>query len=313
MRSSVVSVALAVTFVLAPVAVGETPAMSQDFSITNQVDPAAAGRRDLLKQLQAWWDNHAYYPKHASNNDEAGTVKVHLVIHTDGTIWMANVVESSGSPSLDAAGVSAFRGGFARPFAVGVPEAGLDVSVHYVLAYRHDQPTAAGYTPASSGRPFTITNQPVQSPILDTMLQKTCTGTVVKQGIRNHPWYGTRYQAEAIFFRRPDGTPWVRFSEGGSSPSLAPLVEVGKVLRWSGPEEHLSQGGSSFTQYTAWAESDGIIIGNIETVFFGFTRANMPLNRGGTVDFTCATQTVPAITWSALSVTPGQSPPGDPP
>ena len=200
-----------------------------------------------------------------------------------------------------------------RPFPAGVPEATLDVSVHYVLAYRRDQPTIAGYTPTSSGRPFTITNQPAHSPILETMLQKVCTGTVVKQGIRNHPWYGTRFQAEAIFFRRPDGTPWVSFSEGGSAPTLAPIVEVGRVLRWNGPFEPVAQGGVTYTQYTAWAETDGTIIGNIELIFIGFTRANMPLNRGGTVDFTCATQTVPAIKWSASAVTPGDPPPGDPP
>lgn len=226
---------------------------------------------------------------------------------------MANAVESSGSPSLDEAGAAAFRGGFVRPFPTGVPEAVLDVSLHYVLTYRRDQLTAAGYLPVSSGRPFTITNQPVRSPILNTMLQRTCIGTVVKQGIRNHPSYGVRYQAEAIFFRRRDGMPWVRFSEGGSASSLAPVVEVGKILRWSGPEEHLSQGGSSFTQYTAWAESTNTILGNIETIFLGSNRANMPLNRGGTVDLTCSTEIMPAVTWSALSVTPGQSPPGDPP
>lgn len=313
MRSLVALITLAVPLVLAPVVVGQAPAMSQDFSITNQVDPIDVGRRDLLNQLQAWWNNHAYYPKHASNNDDAGTVKIHLVIHTDGTIWMANVVESSGSPSLDVAATAAFRGGFVRRFPTGIPEAVLDVSAHYVLAYRRDQQPTASITPVSSGRSFTITNQPVQSPILETMLQKSCTGTVVKQGIRNHPSYGVRYQAQAIFFRRPDGTPWVRFSEGGSSLSLAPIVQVGKVLRWSGPEEHHPQGGSSFTQYTAWADGDNVIIGDLETVFIGFTRAMMPLNRGGTIDFTCANQVIPAVTWSAFAVTPGQDPPGDPP
>lgn len=313
MWSLVALIAFAVSLVLAPVVVGQAPALSQDFSITNQVEPADGGRRDLLKQLQAWWSNHAYYPKHASNNDEAGTVKLHLVIHTDGTIWMANVLEGSGSPSLDAAATIAFRGGFVRPFSAGIPEAVLDISAHYILAYRRDQPPTVGVTPASAGQSFTITNQPVQSPILETMLQKSCTGTVVKQGIRNHPSYGVRYQAQAIFFRRPDGAPWVRFSEGGSSLSLAPIVQVGKVLRWSGPEEHLPQGGSSFTQYTAWADGDSVIIGDLETIFLGFTRAMMPLNRGGTVEFTCANQSVPAVTWSALAVTPGQDPPGDPP
>ena len=77
-------------------------------------EPSGAGerrRRDLMRQLQAWWDAHAYYPRHASNNDEGGTVKVHLVILPDGRIWTIDVVESSGSRSLDTAGVSVFRGG----------------------------------------------------------------------------------------------------------------------------------------------------------------------------------------------------------
>lgn len=312
MPSSVFSIALAVTFVLTPVVVGRAPAMSQDFSITNQLDPVDASRRDLLKQLQAWWDNHAYYPKHASNNDEAGTVKVHLVIHSDGVIWISNTVEGSGSRALDTAAAAAFQGGFVRPFPPGVQGTELDVSVHYVLAFQHGQPVASGPRPSSS-RPFTITNQPVQSPILETMMQKNCAGTVVKQGIRNRPWYGVRFQVEAVFFRKPDGTAWVRLYDSSTGYSIAPIVEVGKVLRWTGPAEHIGSGNVSFTEYTAWAEGANLIIGNIVTNYFGPARANMPLNRGGTVDLTCATETVPAITWSALAVTPGQSPPGDPP
>jgi len=75
MRLSVASFALAAAFVLTPVAAGYAPALCQDFSITNQVESGNAARRDLMRQLQAWWDAHAYYPRHASNNDEGGTVK----------------------------------------------------------------------------------------------------------------------------------------------------------------------------------------------------------------------------------------------
>ena len=102
MRLSVASSALAAAFVLTPVAAGYAPAWCQDFSITNPAEPADALHRDLMRQLQAWWDAHAYYPRHASNNDESGTVKVHLVIHPwDGKIWTVNVVESSESRSLE--------------------------------------------------------------------------------------------------------------------------------------------------------------------------------------------------------------------
>jgi len=244
MQLSVASAALAAAFVLTPVAAGYAPAFSQDFSITNQVEPANAGRRDLMRQLQAWWDVHAYYPRHASQSDEGGTVKVHLVIHSDGIIWKVDVVESSGSPSIDMAGSSTFRGGFVRPFPAGAPGADVDISLHYVLAHRHDQPVAAGYTPVVSKSPFTITNHPVKSPILDTMLQRTCTGTVVKEGIRNHPWYGGRHWVQAVFFRKPDdGTPWVKFYDGGET-LLAPVNEVGKLVQWTGREEHPSPNNS---------------------------------------------------------------------
>jgi hypothetical protein len=76
MRLSVASSALAAAFVLTPVAAGYAPALCQDFSITNQVEPANAWRREVMRQLQAWWDAHAYYPRHASNNDEGGNAKV---------------------------------------------------------------------------------------------------------------------------------------------------------------------------------------------------------------------------------------------
>jgi TonB family protein len=267
-----------------------------------------------MRQLQAWWDVHAYYPRHASNNDEAGTVKIHLTILPDGRISAVDVVGTSGSRSLDTAGSSAFSGGFVRPFPEDAPGADLDVSLHYVLAHRHDQPVAAGYTPVSSKRPFTVTNDPVTSPILDTMLQKTCTGTVVKQGIRNHPWYGVRSQAQAIFFRRPDGTPWVKFYEGGY-PILSPVTEVGKVVQWSGREEHANKSGNQYStsqiyQYTVWPDGDNKLSGSI-----GTSVANDPdnINHGGTADFICATEVVPAVTWSAWSVTPAQPPRGDPP
>jgi TonB family protein len=312
MRLPSAPLALAAAFLLSPAATGTTPASAQDFSITNPEAPLPPGRRDLMRQLQQWWDLHAYYPRHASSNDEGGTVKLHLLIHADGNIWKLDVVDSSGSASLDAAAQAAFRGGFVRPFPPGMPDTDIDVSLHYILAHRHDQPVPAGYTPVVTRRNFSITNDPVKSPILETMLQRTCTGTVVKQGIRNHPAYGVRYAAEAIFFRKPDGTPWVRFYEGGYS-TLSPVTEVGKIVQWSGRKEYLRNGSSSYTQYTVWPDDDNTLSGNLETFFSQEARANQDINRGGTVDFSCATETVPAISWQSLAVTPIDSPVGDPP
>ena len=51
----------------------------------------------------------------------------------------------------------------------------------------------------------------------------------MKGGIRNHPAYGIFGQAKAIFFRKPDGTPWVKFDAGGL-PVVSPVTEVGNML-----------------------------------------------------------------------------------
>jgi TonB family protein len=302
MRVLVASSALAAAFVLTPVAASYAPALCQDFSITNRMEPANAGRRDLMRQLQAWWDAHAYYPRHASNSDEGGTVKVHLVILPDGRIWTVNVVETSGSRSLDTAGDSVFRGGFVRPFTTeGEPNADIDISLHYVLAHRHDQPVAAGYTPVLSKSPFTIMNDPVKSPILDTMLQRTCTGTMVLGGVPNHPWYGQHYQAQAVFFRKPDGTPWVKFYERGYS-SLSPVTEVGKMVTWTGREEHIGGKDSAWIQwlqYTVWPDGDNHLSGAIGTRRFNRFGAWYNSNlAGNSVDLTCGTEVLPAITWN---------------
>jgi TonB family protein len=312
MRLSVASSALAAAFVLTPVAAGYAPALCQDFSITNQVEPANAARRDLMRQLQAWWDVHAYYPRHASNSDEGGTVKVHLVILPDGRIWTFNLVESSGSSSLDAAGSSVFRGGFVRPFPEGERKADIDISLHYVLAHRHDQPVAADYTPVLSKSPFTIMNDPVKSPILDTMLKRICTGTVVRNGIANHPWYGMRSWAQAIFFRKPDGTPWVTFYEFGH-PSLSPVTEVGKMVQWTGRLEGVGGQSPFALQYTVWPDGDNHLSGAIGSKFSDMHGVAYNQNTGAPIDLTCATEVLPAITWNGLIAQTLITPPGDPP
>jgi TonB family protein len=314
MRFSVASSALAAAFVLAPVAAGHAPALGQDFSITNQVAPGNAARRDVMRQLQAWWDVHAYYPRHASNNDEGGTVKVHLVILPDGRVWTADMVESSGSRSLDAAGAAVFHAGFVRPFPQGEPQADIDISLHYVLAHRHDQPVAVSYTPVSSKGPFTIMNDPVKSPILETMLQRICTGTVVRRGLTNHPWYGTNSWAEAIFFRKPDGTPWVKFYEGGN-PVLSPVTEVGKMVQWTGREEKVApkDGASVWIQYTVWPDGDNHLSGAIGARFVDRSGIAYNQNVGGPVDLTCAPEVLSAMTWNDLLAQTNVGPPGDPP
>jgi TonB family protein len=295
MRLSVASSALAAAFVLTPLAAGYSPAWCQDFSITNQVEPANPGHRDLTRQLQAWWDSHAYYPRHASNNDEGGTVKVHLVILPDGRVWTTDVVASSGSASIDTAAGSVFHAALVRPFPEGEPQAELDLSLHYVLAHRHDQPVPANYTPAPSRGAFTIMNDPVKSPILDTMLQRTCTGTMTLGGIPNHPAFGVHSWAQAIFFRKPDGTPWVKFWEKGQL-SVSPVTEVGKMVTWTGPLYGAVK-DASWHQYTVWPDGENHLSGAIGgRLLSGSGVAFNSYLAGNSVDLTCSTEALPTVT-----------------
>jgi TonB family protein len=312
MPSSVVSAALTAAFALTPVVAGYAPARAQDFSITNQTEPVDPARRDLTRELQAWWDVHAYYPKHASNNDEGGTVKIHLNILPSGKIWMLSVAESSGSRTLDAAGLSAFRGGLVRPFPEGAPAVDMDLSLHYVLAHRHDQPVAARYTSLSSKGRFTITNDPVTSPILEKMLQRTCTGTVTRNGGVGQTWRGMRGSAEAVFFRKPDGTPWVKFTEGGQTVT-SPVTQLGTMLQWVGREEFLPHGLVLWAQWTVWSDGPNHLSGAEGSPIATTNGAIYVSGLGGPVDLTCASEVLPMVaynTWSAQTLV---TPSGDPP
>ena len=59
-----------------------------------------------LGKLKQWWDQHSFYPKEASQTNEGGNVKVHIVIAADGQVTSIEVVQGSGLSVLDAGGGS---------------------------------------------------------------------------------------------------------------------------------------------------------------------------------------------------------------
>ncbi len=177
----------------------------------------------------------------------------------------------------------------------------MDISLHYVLAHRHDQPAAAGDTPVSSRRPFTITNDPVKSPVLETMLKRVCAGMIVLGGVPNQPIYGMHFDAQAIFFRKPDGTPWVKFYERGYQ-SLAPVTQVGKMVTWTGRQEYINVGkemASQWLQYTVWPDGDNHLSGAVGSRMFNNIGVAYNSNSAGnTVELTCTTEVLPTVTWN---------------
>jgi protein TonB len=86
-----------------------------------------------MGKLKQWWDEHSFYPKEASQTNEGGSVKVHIVIAADGQVMSVEVVQSSGVSVLDAAAVAVYRNARLPPFPPGVPAQPADVVVtlHY--------------------------------------------------------------------------------------------------------------------------------------------------------------------------------------
>jgi protein TonB len=127
------------------------PAPSQRAAARAPVNPAgapgrapagqnAAGRAGgadngaaWMGKLKQWWDQHSFYPKEASLNNEGGAVKVHIVIASDGEVMSIEVVQGSGLSVLDAAAVAVFRDAHLPPFPPGTPAQPADVVVtlHY--------------------------------------------------------------------------------------------------------------------------------------------------------------------------------------
>ena len=234
MRSFVASAILTGAVVLAPVMGGYAPALSQDFSITNQ---QAAGT-EWIRKLQAWWDVHAYYPPDALAKNESGTVKVHLTIHPDGEVWTDELVEGSGSRSLDQAGLYAFHGAHLPPFPPGTPtpQAEVNLTLHFVLAHR----------PPNSA--FTMGNDPVEGTVVDTYLERSCSGYTKALW----SWQQTKYDhiwIQTTWYRRPDGTKWVKFYYNGTGPILLPVTELGKSAQFTTPPQGFE---ATYAYFAVW-------------------------------------------------------------
>jgi hypothetical protein len=118
-------------------------------------------------------------------------------------------------------------------------------------------PVVAGIAPALSRSPFTVTNDPVPATVVDSMVQKTCSGTVVQ------PWPGPEggyFQVEAVLYRMPDGRAWIKFYWAGKGPLDIPTVELSVSAQWNTPT--VSRNLNSWTtHYAAWPDGDNHLAG----------------------------------------------------
>ena len=258
----------------APSAVAEPAQAAEGPESAVQVVGADLGP-DWIRQLQAWWDKHAFFPGEAVAKSLSGTVKVHIVVRPDGEVSSIHVVQRSGSKVFDNAAYEAFQDARLHPFPPGTPapQADVFITLHYVL-------TEGQATAALLKRPFTVTNKAVQAANASSLQQKTCTGVLVLDTPTGEidSLYGRHTWARAIFYRTPDGKPRVKFWTSFNS-SDAPVSDYDGSAGWLGPVE--KKGPQSWVQlrYSLWPAGPDHVGGSVVDVYSAGSE--------GTIDLTC--------------------------
>jgi hypothetical protein len=130
-------------------------------------------------------------------------------------------------------------------------------------------PVIAGFAPALSKSPFTITNDPVPGTVSDIMQQRTCTGTIVPIW----GWAYAQWQVRATFIRNPDGTKWVSLYYKGKGPISLPVTELGVSAQFTTPPEKINQ-LYIHTTYALWPDGDNRLSGQVVDPY-------------GSIDLTC--------------------------
>ena len=232
---------------------------------------------DWIRQLQAWWDRHAFFPGEAASKGLSGTVKVQLIVLPDGEVSTIHVIQGAGTKQIDNAAYVAFRGAHLHPFPPGTPapQADVTITLHYVLT---TGPAAAA---AAVKHPFTVTNKPVEGTVVATLPshERTCTGRLVLDSpgeidsIR-----GSRGYIQAVFYRAPDGKPRVKVTTSFGVIDVAVSESDGSAA-WQGPLERKTAYEMSMKHFYIWPAGPDHATGSLTNSFNP--------QADGTVDLTC--------------------------
>ena len=90
---------------------------------------------DWASGLAAYWRIHRFYPRQAIENGDDGTVKVEITVNRQGKVESVEVVGKSGSPWLDMAALSTWRGAQLAPFPAENTEQRITttLTINYIL------------------------------------------------------------------------------------------------------------------------------------------------------------------------------------
>jgi protein TonB len=96
------------------------------------------GYGDYMELLDAFVEEHKYYPRSAAEAGEEGTAELEVTVTPDGTVKNLHLISSSGSPVLDAAWMAVFRDNRLPAFNDDMPqkEQTFHLALNYQLIYR---------------------------------------------------------------------------------------------------------------------------------------------------------------------------------
>lgn len=99
---------------------------------SGHVDPS------WLNALHDWWQRHGYFPDEAARLGQDGTVRIGIVVDKYGKVTHLELEDRSGSPWLDLAAQSVFRGAnlpSLLPFTTD-DQISVDLTIRYILLNR---------------------------------------------------------------------------------------------------------------------------------------------------------------------------------
>ncbi|MGH7119014.1 MAG: energy transducer TonB [Acetobacteraceae bacterium] len=104
-------------------------AFAPDFAIEGKIGP------DWRAELTRWVDQRKYYPYSAIEMGQQGSVEIRLVIDKSGKVAAVSLLQTSGSPFLDAAWLGLFRGATVPSFPPGTTANRITIraTMHYIL------------------------------------------------------------------------------------------------------------------------------------------------------------------------------------
>jgi len=90
---------------------------------------------DWRNAFRAWLEANKRYPREAIEQDEEGSLTVHLVVEADGRVRVAELSRPSRSFWLNRSAVAMFRGATLPPFPPGSAErqVTIDLTINYIL------------------------------------------------------------------------------------------------------------------------------------------------------------------------------------